>query len=102
MFQTIDQSKKCLNAFEQDSTLVAVVELSQKSWLVAGIVPGVDRHPLKKFDADENKLLALIQRWKQEAIKAGARSNELLLLSRRGVMDSGWRAGCRRSASRFV
>ena len=58
MFQTIDQSKKCLNAFEQDRTLVAVVELSQKSWLVAGIVPGVDRHPLKKFDADENRLLA--------------------------------------------
>jgi len=71
VFQTIDQSKKCLNAFEQDSTLVTVVELSQKSWLVAGIVPGVDRHPLKKFDADENRLFAPIQRWKQEAIKAG-------------------------------
>jgi hypothetical protein len=26
-------------AFEQNSTLVAVVELSLKSWLVAGVVP---------------------------------------------------------------
>jgi len=32
VFQTIDQSKKALNAFEQDSTLVVIVELSQKSW----------------------------------------------------------------------
>jgi hypothetical protein len=67
---SIDQSKKALNAFEQDSTLVVIVELSQKSWLVAGGVPGVDRHPLKKFDADENRLFALIDRWKQEAIEA--------------------------------
>jgi phenylpyruvate tautomerase PptA (4-oxalocrotonate tautomerase family) len=35
---SIDQSKKALNAFEQDSTLVVIVELSQKSWLVAGAV----------------------------------------------------------------
>src|SRR5215469_3573950 len=66
----MDQSNKALNAFERDSTLVVIVELSQKSWLVAGVVPGVDRHPLKKFDADENRLFALIDRWKQEAIKA--------------------------------
>jgi transposase len=67
---SIDQSKKALNAFEQDSTLVVVVELSQKSWLVAGVVPEVDRHSLKKFDADENRLFALIDCWKQEVIEA--------------------------------
>ena len=91
MFQTIDQSKKCLNAFEQDSTLVAVVELSQKSWLVAGIVPGVDRHPLKKFDADENRLLALIQRWKQEAIKAGREVKRIVVAFEAG-RDGFWLA----------
>ena len=91
VFQTIDQSKKCLKAFEQDSTLVAVVELSQKSWLVAGIVPGVDRHPLKKFDADENRLFAPIQRWKQEAIKAGRDVKRIVVAFEAGVMDSGWR-----------
>jgi len=48
-----DQSKKCFTAFEQASTMVAVVELSKKLWLVAGIVPGIGRHPLKKFEADE-------------------------------------------------
>jgi phospholipid/cholesterol/gamma-HCH transport system ATP-binding protein len=34
---------------EQQSTLIAVVEMSQSSWLVAGIVPGLERHPLKKL-----------------------------------------------------
>jgi transposase len=29
---------------DQDSTLIAVVELSLSSWVVAGIVPGIDRH----------------------------------------------------------
>ena len=30
-------------AFEHDATVVAVIELSQSSWLVGGIVPGIDR-----------------------------------------------------------
>src|SRR5215471_7386273 len=57
--------------FEQASTLVAVVELSRNSWLVAGVVPGIDRHPLKKLAADENELLSLLHRWKQLAVKTG-------------------------------
>jgi transposase len=62
---------RSLVAFEQNSTLVAVVELSLKSWLVAGLVPGVERGPLKKLNADADALLALLQRWQAEAIKAG-------------------------------
>jgi hypothetical protein len=42
---------RSLVAFEQNSTLVAVVELSLKSWLVAGLVPGLARQPLKKQSA---------------------------------------------------
>jgi transposase len=30
-----------------DSTLIAVVELSLSTWVVAGIVPGLNRRPLK-------------------------------------------------------
>ncbi len=43
--------------FEQNSTLMAVIEMSLSRWLVAGIVPGVERHPLKKLDVDEDSLL---------------------------------------------
>src|SRR3954469_12729954 len=58
-------------AFQQDNTLVAVVELSRSSWLVAGLVPGIGRHPLKKLDPSEEALLALLRRWRDGA--AGAR-----------------------------
>src|SRR5882762_1290942 len=42
---------------KQDSTLIAVIEMSLSSWLVAGIVPGVERQPLKKLAVDESALL---------------------------------------------
>ncbi len=62
---------RSLVAFEQNSTLVAVVELSLKTWLVAGLVPGLTRQPLKKQGADPETLLALLDRWRNEASKAG-------------------------------
>ena len=40
-----------LIVLKQDSTLIAVIEMSLSSWLVAGIVPGVERQPLKKLAA---------------------------------------------------
>jgi transposase len=46
--------------------------MSQSSWLVAGIIPGVERQPLKKLEPDEQALLQLLQRWRAEAIEAEA------------------------------
>jgi len=66
-----DDLSKSLVAFEQDATLVAVIEMSLSTWLVAGVVPGVDRHPLKKLDPDPEALLRLLHRWRDEAAKAG-------------------------------
>jgi transposase len=62
---------RCLAALEQDNTLIAVVEMGVESWLVAGIVPGIERHPLKKVEVDEGTLLALLQRWRDEAVRVG-------------------------------
>src|SRR5712664_2243091 len=62
---------RSLVALSQDSTVIAVVEMSQSSWLVAGIVPGIERHPLKKLEVDEEVLLRLLLRWRDEATKAG-------------------------------
>jgi transposase len=70
MSQSFDASRS-LTAFEQDSTLVAVIEMSQSKWLVAAVVPGIARQPLKKLDADAGALLKLLQRWREEARKAG-------------------------------
>ena len=58
-------------ALNQDGTLIAVIEMSQSSWLVAGIVPGIARHPLKKLAADAAVLLGLLERWRGEATQAG-------------------------------
>ncbi len=55
----------------QESTLIVVVDMSQSSWLVAGIVPGIERHPLKKLEPDRQVLLQLIERWRDEAVRAG-------------------------------
>lgn len=48
---------RSVTAFEQNSTLIAVIEMSLSSWLVAGVVPGIERHPLKKLETDEDALL---------------------------------------------
>src|SRR5713101_5198386 len=63
--------RRSLAAFDQDSTLVAVVELSKKSWLVAGLIPGVERQPKKKMEPDAEDLLRLLGRWRDEAVKVG-------------------------------
>ena len=55
---------KSLVALDENSTLIAVVDMSQSSWLVVGRLPGVERHPLKKLGASEDALLALLQRWR--------------------------------------
>ena len=70
MPQLSDLSRS-LVALEQDATLIAVIEMSQSSWLVAGIVPGIDRQPLKKLAPDRDGLLQLLYRWRKEAIQAG-------------------------------
>ena len=41
---------KSLVALDQNSTIIAVVELSQSSWLVGGVVPGIERQPRKKLE----------------------------------------------------
>ena len=69
MPQSNDLSRS-LAALDQDSTLIAVIEMSQSRWLVAGIVPGISRQPLKKLAAEEGELLRLRQRWRDEATKA--------------------------------
>ena len=70
MPQAHDLSRS-LVTLDQDSTLIAVIEMAQASWLVAGIGPGARRHPLKKIAVDQDMLLHILRRWGDEAKKAG-------------------------------
>src|SRR5258705_3279874 len=76
---------------QQDSTLIAVIEMSLSSWLVAGIVPGVERQPLKKLAVDENVLLKLLHRWREEAEKAGCKIERIAVAFETG-RDGFWLA----------
>src|SRR5215218_6462710 len=82
---------RSLVPFQQDGTLVAVVELSRSSWLVAGIVPGIGRHPLKKLEPDEDALLRLLHRWRDEAAEAGCAITRLAVAFEAG-RDGFWLA----------
>jgi len=90
MPQPNDMSRS-LATFDHDRTLIAVIEMSQSSWLVAGIVPGIERHPLKKLAVDEEALLRLVQRWQDEAAQAGRKIERIAVAFEAG-RDGFWLA----------
>jgi len=89
--QKLNDLSRSLTPFEPDGTLIAVVEMSLMSWLVAGIVPGVERQPLKKLGIDQAALLKLLYRWREEAEKAGHRIKRIAVAFEAG-RDGFWLA----------
>ncbi len=73
------------------STIIAVIEMSQAKWLVAAVVPGVERQPLKRLDADEAALLKLLHRWRNEAGQAGREIKRIVVACEAG-RDGFWLA----------
>jgi transposase len=63
----LNDLSRSLVALDQDSTIIAVVELSQSSWLVAGVLRGIERQPHKKLEPSVERLLGLLHRWRDEA-----------------------------------
>ena len=84
-------ASRSLTALEQDCTIIAVIEMSQSKWLVAALVPGVERHPLKKLDADEEGLLKLLHRWHSEADQVGRKIKRIVVAYEAG-RDGFWLA----------
>ena len=91
MRQPNDLSRSLI-ALEADSTMIVVFEMSQTSWLIAGIVPGIERQPLKKLDVDETALLKLLHRWRAEAEKAGRRKIQRIAVAFEAGRDGFWLA----------
>ena len=90
MSQPFDASKS-LTTLEQDNTVIAVIEMSQSKWLVAAVVPGVKRQPLKKLQADEEALLKLLYRWRTEAGQTGREIKRVVVAYEAG-RDGFWLA----------
>jgi len=91
MPQSKDDLSRSLVALDQNSTLICAVELSSVNWLVGGIVPGVARDPLKKLVPDQEALLKLLYRWRDEAIKAGRKIERIVVAFEAG-RDGFWLA----------
>ena len=89
--QKLNDLSRSLIVLEPAVTLIAVIEMSLSSWLVAGIVPGVERQPLKKLAVDESALLKLLHRWREEAEKAGRRIERIAVAFEAG-RDGFWLA----------
>jgi transposase len=82
---------RCLAPLQIEHTLIAVIEMSQSSWLVAGVVPGVERQPLKKLQPVPQDLVALLELWRGEAERAGRRITRISVAYEAG-RDGFWLA----------
>jgi transposase len=87
----LNDLSRSLTPFDPNQTLITVVEMGKESWLVAGIIPGVERQPLKKVAADEDGLLKLLERWRAEAEKAGHKITRIAVAFETG-RDGFWLA----------
>jgi len=92
MLQSINDLSRSLVALDQNTTVIAVVELSLSAWLVGGMVPGIARDPLKKLATpDPEALLRLLHRWRDEAVKAGKTITRIVVAFEAG-RDGFWLA----------
>jgi transposase len=82
---------RSFTALDQDSTLIVVIEMSLNKWLAAALVPGVERHPLKKLDPDASGLLAALESWRTEAARNGRKVDRVCIAYEAG-RDGFWLA----------
>jgi hypothetical protein len=65
--------------------------MSQSSWLVGGVLPGIERQPRKKLEPSPERLLAVLHRWRDEAVRAGRNITRIALAFEAG-RDGFWLA----------
>ena len=82
---------RSLVALDHNSTIIAIVELSQSSWLVGGVLPGIERQPRKKLEPSPERLLAVLHRWRDEAVRVGGNITRIALAFEAG-RDGFWLA----------
>jgi transposase len=66
-----DHAPKPPASLDHETTITAVVELSKKTWLVGGHIPGFDRRPLKRTEERAAGLLRILTTWRNRAEQAG-------------------------------
>src|SRR2546429_3012805 len=87
---------RSLVTLDQNSTVIAVLEMSQSSWLVAGMLPGIERQPRKKLEPSPERLVAVLHAWRDEAVRAGRPITRIALAFETrpaGLWAARWLAG---------
>ena len=87
---------RSLVTLDQDSTIIAVVEMSQSSWLVGGVLPALSVSRARSWSRAPNGCLPYCIAGATSQSGLAARSRGLQLPSKPAAMVSGWRAGWRR------
>src|SRR5271155_3431900 len=96
MSQPNDLSRS-LVALDQNSTIIAVIEMSQSSWLVAGVLPGIEHQPRKKLEPSPERLLAVLHPWRDEVVRGGRTITRIAVAFEAG-RDGFWLAPLARGA----
>ena len=81
----LNDLSRSLVALDQDSTIIAVVELSQSSWLVAGVLPGIERQPQKKLEPSAERLRTAHRPPRRRAPRVGGVSEDAFLGFEKGL-----------------
>ena len=87
---------RSLVALDQNSTIIAVVELSQSSWLVGGMFRALSVSRARSWSRAQNGCLACCIAGGMRRSGPAARSRGLRWPSKPAATASGWRAGLRR------
>ena len=91
---------RSLVALDQNSTIIGVIEMNQSIWLVAGVLPGIERQPRKSWSRMPKGCLACCIAGAMRRSGPVKRSRGLRLPLKPAATASGWRAGSRRAGSR--
>jgi transposase len=56
------------------------------------VLPGIERQPRKKLEPSPERLLAVLDRWRDEAVRAGRTITRIALAGRDGFWLARWLA----------
>ena len=76
---------------DYSSTIIGALELSEKKWVLAVQLPGVDRHSRHVLDACVERLLSFVERLKTRCSSAGRKIARVILTHEAG-RDAFWLA----------
>ena len=76
-------------ALDYNSTIIGALELSEKKWVLAVQLPGVDRHSRHVLDACGERLVSFVERLKARCAAAGRKVARVILTHEAG-RDGFW------------